>query len=479
MEIWKKLKQDNMSLVSFWILFLIALAAVYAPLIANNKPFVIYTQNRLLYIDFLDNAQGNAELIVSRLEKGETVPKETVELTEKSLKNIAAFLTDETMNQKLGSYPFSEWVENKKLDQLNALRLFLSSLRESPIRKRFFFPLFQILQANDIFFMLLLPLIFFLKLMQKKIKFLKSKSFWDLIFFSLILSLAFTFLFTALKKEKFDPYAYKKMAFSFEKGEWALFPIIPFGENENILTESSQTPAFFLEKERENQQFHVFGTDTNGRDVLARMVYGARISMSVGFVSVGIYVLLGIFIGALAGYFGGAVDTLISRLIEIMICFPVFFLILTVMAFLRPSIFNIMVIIGLTGWPGIARLMRGEFLRLKNQEFVLAEKALGASDFRIMFRHILPNGIQPIIISATFGIAGAILTESALSFLGFGVPQPTASWGDILNNGRNNIYKSWWLTVFPGFFIFLTVTAFNLIGEKLRDILDPKSSRGR
>jgi peptide/nickel transport system permease protein len=204
------------------------------------------------------------------------------------------------------------------------------------------------------------------------------------------------------------------------------------------------------------------------------MIYGTRISMSVGFVAVGIYVLIGILLGALAGYFGGFVDTLISRIIEIIICFPVFFLILTVMAFLKPSIYNIMIIIGLTGWTGIARLMRGEFLRLKNQEFVLAARGLGASDYRIIFRHILPNGMAPIIVSATFGIAGAILTESALSFLGFGVPQPTASWGDILNNGRNDIYHSWWLTVFPGVMIFLTVTAFNLIGETFRDIMDPR-----
>jgi peptide/nickel transport system permease protein len=144
------------------------------------------------------------------------------------------------------------------------------------------------------------------------------------------------------------------------------------------------------------------------------------------------------------------------------------------MAFLQPSIVNIMIIIGLTGWPGIARLMRGEFLRLRGQEFVLAARALGASDPRIMLRHILPNGLGPIFVAATFGIAGAILTESALSFLGFGVPQPTASWGDILNNGRNDIYGSWWLTVFPGIAIFLTVTSFNLIGESLRDILDPR-----
>ncbi|MBI5154015.1 ABC transporter permease [Candidatus Poribacteria bacterium] len=216
------------------------------------------------------------------------------------------------------------------------------------------------------------------------------------------------------------------------------------------------------------------GTDTNGRDVFARMIYGARISMLVGIVAVSIYVTIGIFLGALAGYFGGWTDLVLSRIIEIVICFPVLFLILSVQAFTRPSILNIMAALGLVWWTGVARLQRGEFLRIVNLDFVQAVRALGGSHLRIIFMHVLPNAFGPILVMISFGIAGSILVESALSFLGFGVPQPTASWGDLLLNGRADPQGTWWLTVFPGFAIFLTVTCFNLMGEGVRDALDPR-----
>jgi peptide/nickel transport system permease protein len=204
------------------------------------------------------------------------------------------------------------------------------------------------------------------------------------------------------------------------------------------------------------------------------MIWGTRISMSVGFIAVGICLVIGIFFGSLSGFFRGWIDIAISRLVELVICFPVFFIILTVLAFLRPSIVNIMVVIGITGWTGIARLCRGEFLKLVKMDFVTAAHALGTSNTRIIFKHILPNAMGPVLVAVSFGIAGAILTESALSFLGFGVPQPTASWGDLLNNGRNDIQGTWWLTIFPGLAIFLAVTAFNLAGEGIRDALDPR-----
>ena len=169
------------------------------------------------------------------------------------------------------------------------------------------------------------------------------------------------------------------------------------------------------------------GTDDLGRDVLARILYGARISLLVGFVAVGIATTIGILLGSLAGYYGGWVDSLIMRFVDIMLCFPSFFLILAVIAFLEPSIWNIMIIIGLTGWMGVARLVRAEFLSLRERDFVVAARALGAKDGRIIFRHILPNAISPVLVSATLGVAGAILTESALSFLGIGVQPPTPS----------------------------------------------------
>ena len=219
---------------------------------------------------------------------------------------------------------------------------------------------------------------------------------------------------------------------------------------------------------------HWLGTDQIGRDVLSRMLYGARISMAVGFVSVGIAVVVGTLIGSVAAYYGGRVDELLMRFVDLMLNFPRLFLLLTLIALLRPSIWIIMAVIGLTGWMGLARLVRSEILSLKEREFVLSARALGAMDRRIMFRHILPNALVPVLVSATLGVAGAILAESGLSFLGLGVQPPTPSWGNILNEGRANIEIAWWLSVFPGMAILVTVLAYNLLGEGLRDALDPR-----
>jgi peptide/nickel transport system permease protein len=223
---------------------------------------------------------------------------------------------------------------------------------------------------------------------------------------------------------------------------------------------------------------HYLGTDQLGRDVFSRMLYGSQISLSVGFVAVGISILIGILVGAMAGYKGGWVDSLLMRFVDIMLSFPSFFLILTVVAILRPNIYNVMIVIGITSWEGTARFVRAEFLSLRERDYVQAARALGVKDRRIIFRHILPNALAPVFVTASLGVASAILIEAGLSFLGFGVQPPAPSWGNILTEGRTYIFDAWWLTVFPGLAILITVLSFNLFGEGLRDAIDPRL-RGR
>ena len=246
-----------------------------------------------------------------------------------------------------------------------------------------------------------------------------------------------------------------------ESGVW---PPIPFSPKRIDLGED----PFDAPSDR-----HWLGTDQLGRDVASGMVHGIRISLTIGLVVVLIQVTVGIFLGGLAGYYGGLVDLALSRLFEVMLAIPTFFLILTVAAVLPPSIYNVMAILGLTGWVGIARFIRSEFLRLRNLDFVTAARSLGASNRAIMFRHILPNALAPVLVSASFGVASAILSESALSFLGVGVPVELVTWGSILSISRSNTF-AWWLALFPGLAIFATVTAYNLLGDGLRDALDPR-----
>jgi peptide/nickel transport system permease protein len=204
------------------------------------------------------------------------------------------------------------------------------------------------------------------------------------------------------------------------------------------------------------------------------MIWGARISLSVGFVAVGIATLIGIIVGAVAGYYGKWTEQIIMRFIDIMLTLPTFFLILAVMAYVEPSIWNIMIVIGLTGWMGVARLVRAEFLSIKERDYVIAARALGAGDSRIIFRHILINSMAPVLVSAVLGIGGAVLLESGLSFLGIGVQPPTPTWGNILTLGKDNIEIAWWLSVFPGLAILITVLGYNLLGEGIRDSIDPR-----
>ncbi len=219
---------------------------------------------------------------------------------------------------------------------------------------------------------------------------------------------------------------------------------------------------------------YFLGTDSLGRDVLARMLQGAWVSLTIGFVAVNISVVIGIFLGGVAGYFGRWVDTVIMRLVDTMLCIPTFFLILTVLALSGGGIFKIMIVVGLTSWMGTTRFVRAEFLSLREQDFVSAARALGVGDLRIIFRHMIPNALAPVLVSATLGIAGTILLEAGLSFLGLGVPPPHATWGKILADGKDYLFDASWLTFVPGLTILAVVLSFNLFGEGLRDAFNPK-----
>ena len=251
---------------------------------------------------------------------------------------------------------------------------------------------------------------------------------------------------------------------------WLVEPLVPFGPNQTALTDALAPPG----------GAHLLGTDELGRDVLARLVHGARTSLGVGLTAVLLYVVIGAALGAVAGWFGGRVDSLISRATEVVLSFPTFFLVLAILGVMRvSSLWPVVVVIALTRWTDVSRLVRAEVLKLRTAEFVQASRALGAGHGRVLVRHLLPNALGPVLVAAAFGVAGAIVLETALSYLGFGVPPPAPSWGELLTQAHRYVTYpgAWWLTLYPGLAIFLTVAAFNLLGDALRDALDPRDLR--
>lgn len=256
---------------------------------------------------------------------------------------------------------------------------------------------------------------------------------------------------------------------------WAIWPLVYQDPYRRVREEWPGQPPNPTMNEGRPNRFNWLGTNRAGVDVFAQMVHGTRTALLVGFVSMGVAATIGVVVGATAGYLGGWVDMALSRLIEVVMCIPSLVLILALIAVLeRPTIWHLMAIIGVTSWTGIARLTRAEFLRLKQLDYVTAARAIGVGRWRIMFRHVLRNALAPVLVPVTFGIAAAILIESALSFLGFGAPPPNPSWGSLLSDGRSSIQQMWWLIVFPGAAIFLTVLAYNLIGEGLQEATDPR-----
>jgi len=271
--------------------------------------------------------------------------------------------------------------------------------------------------------------------------------------------------FSAEKKINLEKINFRKLAK--ENQISAIFAPIPYSPYENNLDKILDPPSY-------GRFGNYLGTDDLGSDVASRLIHGAKNSMMIGLVAVAISLIFGVIIGSIAGYFGGAIDLVISRIIEIVICFPTLILIMAVLAILKPSLMKVMVVIGLTQWTGVARIIRAEFLKRKKEDYVLASKVTGASDLRLIFTHLLPNSLAPIIVMTSFSIASVVLLESGLSFLGIGIQIPEPSWGQMLNISRNYIDIAWWLILYPGILIFLTVVSYNLLGDHLRKILNPR-----
>ena len=318
------------------------------------------------------------------------------------------------------------------------------------------FPIFRSMEAIEWRFLIYVPMAGIIYLLRRRVA--KSPKATVLIVLGVIVLTEFAL---ALNHPFNDPTNDRDQATSFK-----IMPVIPYSPIEST-KDQFVGPGWR----------HLCGTDSTGRDIAARMLHGARTSLSIGFVSQSIALLVGITLGGLAGYYRGWTDIAVCRFIEIMDCFPPLLLILVVIGIFESAqnnMFYIMAVIGLTGWTGIARLVRGEFLRLSAQPFTLAAQAVGANDFRVIVRHLLPNSLGPILVAGTFGVASAILIESALSFLGFGMQAPTPSWGDILNESRRYIDFAWWLAFFPGLAILITIMSYNFVGEGLRDAVDPR-----
>ena len=481
----RQFKKNRLAVCSIFFVASLFLIAIGAPFLANNRPIVLmgaypglYKQNyeewrlgahpelmsRLQ--EFLNSSGAPPSDLQARLEtvsvKLKFMASQLPSENARTLTNYIAYYAKTVQGAQAGD-------RAQVAQQMAGLKSIFHEIivRFSPgngiYEEKLSFPILEMLSPLDYFFMTLVSQLLLLLVIRRAVSAAWARS-WKALVIVVILPAVFFGVLRTAHASVFDTMDYKDQLSRGEiESSLALFPPIPYGINEGHLGDKYHAP----------NRTYLLGSDGNGRDLLTRMIWGSSISLSVGFVAVAIFVSIGILVGTIAGYFRGWVDIALSRLIEIVICFPAFFLILAVLAFLQPGLLNIMIVIGITGWTTEARLVRGEFLRLADQEFVLAARALGVSKYRIIFRHILPNGLAPLLVAASFGVASAILIESSLSFLGFGISIPVPSWGGILNEAREN-FRFWWITIFPGLAIFSTVTAYNLIGEGVRDAIDPR-----
>lgn len=492
----RQFRRRRLAVLSAWLILLLVTVSVFAPFLANDRPIVYRGSNRFEYRDALRTA-----LVVSAQAMRESgAATDSAETFNRQIERLAIELPDESAAElrSLGK-KMEAAIGSSDVSAIGPLRTKLRrtfDIRKTNLRGRWRFPVLASLDWSDILFLTLILLVWTMPVWRPVLRAVISaehplgRASGQLALFVVLPTLA-AMTWHLSVPQRVDRTNYKS-------GVWQTAELDLSKTSAHVVFETVTWPpiAYGLDEDNLDAKFlasgerapdpkdasaevtwggpHWLGTDGIGRDILCRMIWGGRISLAVGIVAVSIYMTIGIIVGSIAGYFGGWTDMIISRLIEIVIVFPSFFLILTIVAFIGPSIFNIMVVIGVTGWTGVARLVRGEFLRLGQQEFVLAGRALGYSPLRIIFRHVLPNALAPVLVSATFGIAGAILTESALSFLGFGITIPKPSWGGILASGREAMIRAPWLIYFPGFAIFLTITAYNLVGEALRDAADPR-----
>lgn len=480
----RQFRKNKLAVVASFFVMLLFLIAIAAPFLADNKPIVFRGAYHGLYAERFEEWRrgGHPELIAylrTARPEAPTAAKD-IQYHLLTIERQLQFLTSQTAVEgaerkwvgayraQVGDYlranASEQAVRLVELDRIAAEFAVEFAPEKVALAHKYYWPVLSALSMTDVFLLWLVALLVvgFAGVRLLNLNLLASGRLALAVLLGVPLLMAVLHRLT--HPAVFDTLDYKgQIARGQIETDFALFPPVMYGINEDHLVDKFTAPG----------GRYWMGTDGNGRDLLTRMIWGSRISLSVGFVAVAIYVSIGILLGALAGYFRGWVDIIISRAIEIMECFPSFFLILAVLAFLQPSMWNIMIVIGITSWTVEARLVRGEFLRLTDQEFVQAARGLGVSKGRIMFRHILPNGLAPVLVAASFGVASAILIESSLSFLGFGISIPIPSWGGILNEARES-FRFWWITLFPGLAIFSTVTAYNLIGEGVRDAIDPR-----